>query len=416
MSGNGARGEPQARRRLRVPLPANLVAPPRLRTVEDSGEERHASWLELFFDLVFVVAVAELAYNLGGDLSLRGFLAFGTLSVPVWWAWTGYAFYADRFETDDAFYRVAMFAAMLAIATLAVNIPYAFEGGSATFAASYAVVRVLLIALYARAGRHVPAARELCGRYVVGFGVGATLWLSSLLVPEPLRYGMWAAGLAVELATPLLSSRAIARTPFDVSHIPERFGLFTIIVLGESVVLVATGVGEASWRPASVLTAAVGFAVAASLWWIYFDFTETSAIRERRPWAGQVYVYGHLLITLGLTSVAVGIQQAILAAGEGPLPAGARWALCGGIILFLLSTAGIHLAARRGGNVLIPAVLASAAAGLGLAGGFLPPLVLATLLLTLLVGKVILGVVLLSGDSTVPVHEEGAGTEVGTRE
>ena len=409
MSSAEADRSPGGRRRRALRIPANLLGRPRLRTAEEAGEERHASWLELFFDLVFVLAIAELAHNLSGDLTPTGFVLFAALSVPVWWAWAGYTFYADRFETDDAFYRLAMFAAMLAIAALALSVHDAFHGGSAAFAAAYVLVRVVLIGLYARARRHVPAARELCGRYIVGFGVGASLWLASLLVPEPIRYGFWAAGLAVELATPLLSSRAIARTPYDTSHVPERFGLFTIIVLGECVLLVATGVSETSWRAASVFTAAIGFAMVASLWWVYFDFTETSAIRERRPWAGQVYVYGHLLIVLGLTSVAVGIEHAILEVGEGPLGAGARWALCGGIVLFLLSTTAIHVAARRAANVLVPLGLAATATGLALAGGGLSPPILEGLLLLLLVGKVILGTIL-GGDSTVPATEESEPT------
>lgn len=407
------RGPESPRGRPRIAVPRNVLGPPRLRTAEEGGEERHASWLELFFDLVFVVAIAELAYSLAGDLTPGGFALFAALSVPVWWAWIGYTFYADRFETDDAFYRLAMFLAMLGVIALAVNLPKAFEGGSATFAASYVAVRVVLIALYARARRHVPAARDLCTRYVAGFGLGAAFWLFSVFVPEPWRYVLWAVGLAVDLATPLLSSRAIVSTPFDTSHIPERFGLFTIIVLGESVVLVATGLSEVSWGTSSLLAAALGFGIAAALWWIYFDFTETSAIRERRLWAGQVYVYGHLVIVLSLTAVAVGIQQTILATGEGPPPSGARLALCGGVALFMLSTAAIHVASRRGGNVLIPVGLATAAVLLGFLGGFLPPVVLEGLLLALLAGKVALGMIFVRGDSTaVPAPEEREPTGV----
>ena len=116
--------------------------PPRMRTVEDDdGDERHATWLELFFDLVFVVAVAQLADGLAGDPSLHGFLIFAGLFVAVWWAWVGYTFYADRFDTDDPPHRVLMLVGMFLVAVLASVIPEAFHGETAAFALAYAAVR-----------------------------------------------------------------------------------------------------------------------------------------------------------------------------------------------------------------------------------------------------------------------------------
>jgi low temperature requirement protein LtrA len=111
--------------------------PPQLRTIDDS-EERHASALELFFDLVFVVAVAELGQTLSRHVSANGFLHFAVLFVPVWWAWVGYTFYADRFDTDDVVFRLSILGAMVLVAWLAVEIPSAFDdsGGGARFAAA----------------------------------------------------------------------------------------------------------------------------------------------------------------------------------------------------------------------------------------------------------------------------------------
>jgi low temperature requirement protein LtrA len=136
---------------------SRVLLPPRLRT----DEERSASWLELFFDLVFVVAIAQLALALADDLSPVGFTRFLLLFVPVWWSWVGYTNYADRFDTDDPVFRAMMIFGMLAMAVLAVSVPDAFSGGSEAFALSYVAVRVLLILLYERARRNVPAARAL---------------------------------------------------------------------------------------------------------------------------------------------------------------------------------------------------------------------------------------------------------------
>ncbi len=168
--------------------PANVVRPPRLRTVESTGEERHASWGELFFDLVFVAAIAELAHNLGGDLSAGGFLRFVALFVPIWWMWVGYTFYDDRFDTDDAVYRLLMLTGMLAIAALAVTVHDALSGGSAAFAIAYIAARLVLIVQYVRAYRHVPAARALCVRYIIAFSGGVAVWAISLLFAPPTRY------------------------------------------------------------------------------------------------------------------------------------------------------------------------------------------------------------------------------------
>ena len=123
-----------------------LLRPPRLRTLDDDGE-RHASWRELFFDVVFVVAIAQLAHELVDDHSLRGFAVFAALFLPVFIAWQGFTIYADRFDTDDAVFRLAIFAAMLAIAALAVQVPDVAHGESTGFVASYVVLRSLMVAL-----------------------------------------------------------------------------------------------------------------------------------------------------------------------------------------------------------------------------------------------------------------------------
>ncbi|TML48802.1 MAG: low temperature requirement protein A [Actinobacteria bacterium] len=130
------------------------LVPPRLRTAADAPEERRATWLELFFDLVFVVAIAELTRQLVLDHSLSGFAEFAGLFVPVWVAWQGYMAYADRFDSDDLAFRVAYFLAMLAIAAMAVLIPDVAIGiHSAGFAISYVALRSIMLGLYARAWR-----------------------------------------------------------------------------------------------------------------------------------------------------------------------------------------------------------------------------------------------------------------------
>ncbi len=230
------------------------LQPPRLRTLSEEGE-RHASWLELFFDLVFVVAITELSSQLVIDHSAGGFLRFAALFIPVFVAWQGYMAYATRFDTDDLAFRVAYFAAMLSIAAMAVLIHDVARGKhSAGFAVAYVILRSIMLALYGRAWRTVPEARPLIRFYGGGYALGAAFWLVSLAFETPWRYGVWVAAQVLELSLPPLSTRLHRRIPTSASHLPERWALFTLIVLGESVVAVAIAISDASWNLSSAAT------------------------------------------------------------------------------------------------------------------------------------------------------------------
>src|SRR4028118_624725 len=180
-----------------------LWQPPRLRVGQDLEEERRATWLELFYDLVFVVAIAEVAHKLHGEVSLLGFVSFVALFVPIWLCWLGATFYATRFDTDDLGHRLLTLLQMALIAALAVNVHHGLEESSVGFALCYAAVRSILIIQYLVAGYHVPPARPLTTWYTRGFGISVTLWLVSVFVPVPWRFGLWALGLIIDLCTPL---------------------------------------------------------------------------------------------------------------------------------------------------------------------------------------------------------------------
>src|SRR2546429_779545 len=150
---------------------------PRLRTSRD--RERSAVWLELFFDLVFVLAVAELARYLHDNLNPGGFLGFAGLFVPVWWTWICFSFYADQFDPDNVIYRVVMLVAMLFCIVLAVSVPGALSVNVVNFVAAYVALQVLVVGLYVW-GLRDPAARWFCTRFAIGLAIGAILWIVSL--------------------------------------------------------------------------------------------------------------------------------------------------------------------------------------------------------------------------------------------
>jgi low temperature requirement protein LtrA len=350
------------------------LRPPSLRTPADGAQaERHASWLELFFDLVFVVAVAELARQLVLDHSVGGFGIFAGLFLPVFIAWQGFTFYADRFDTDDVLFRTVMLAAMLAIAALAVQIPDVATGRhDGGFVVAYVTLRSLLIGLYLRAWRSAPEARPLIARYAGGYSVSVALWLASLLVDPPVRYVLWGVGLAIEYAMPVLAQRIHARLPVDPSHVPERFALFTVMVLGESVTAVALGTADQEWRVASALTAVLGFAAVACLWWVYFDRGIEGGLSSRTG-SMQIFTRVHIPLLAALTAVGAGVHMLIDEAAGGDVQAGAAVALNGGAALYLLcltvcqQVSARHLGApERAARALAGAALMLAAAVSGL--------------------------------------------------
>jgi low temperature requirement protein LtrA len=323
---------------------SRFLEPPRLRTLAaDEEDDRRATWLELFFDLVFVAAVGQLANALSGRPTPTRFFEFLGLFVPVWWAWMGYTFYANRFDTDDLPYRLLTLLGMFGVAVLATTVPGVFRGATVGFTLAYVGVRTVLLALYERARRHVPEARGLATTFLLAFGLANVVWLVSLAVPRPWTYVLWGVALLAELSAPVLAWRQLPRAPIHPRHIPERFGLITLIVLGESVFAVVSGVTRVNWGAASSTAAIAGFLVAAALWWIYFDFVGEAAVTRRSIAGGLVYVYMHYFVVVGLTALGAGVKMAILDAGGDHHYAGTAWIICAGLALTMLGLAVIEL-------------------------------------------------------------------------
>jgi low temperature requirement protein LtrA len=312
------------------------LRPPRLRTVEADQGERHATWLELFFDLVFVISIAEVVHTLEDYRTLGGFLGTAGLFVAVWWSWVGYTVYADRFDTDDLLHRVLVLAGMLAVIAMALSVHDALHGGSERFALSFVAVRGVVLLLNARARRHAAPARPLLNLYLTAFSIGAALWLASVLVAEPARYVLWAVALVLELSAPWLGRRRMEQAPVHASHLVERFGLFTLIVLGESVISVGRSAAGVEWAPGTLAAAAGGFLAVACLWWLYFE--QVDAVRIRGLLDGLIWSYSHLPLLAGLVSVAVGTEFAVREAVTGELERSTTLALGGGTALYLLAT------------------------------------------------------------------------------
>lgn len=317
---------------------------PRLRTLVPEARERHASWLELFFDLVFVVAVAKVAMILTEHTDAMGFARYAILFIPVWWSWIGFTFYADRFESDELTYRILTFVGMLAVTGVALTLGGAFSvEGDPAFVGCYVFLRLVIVTLYLRAAYYIPLARSFSLQYPLGLGVSCALLIGSLFIDPPQRYILWLLALIAELATPLINIRAARTLPIDLSHIPERFGLFTIIVLGEAVVATATGLSGVQWTLATILIGCFGFAMAAGIWWIIFDLVEDTALFSRSLLQRFSYIYGHYFAVASIVVVGIGVEHAIKESSEAHLHLPTLMLLCGGIATFMISITAVRL-------------------------------------------------------------------------
>jgi low temperature requirement protein LtrA len=330
---------PRRSKLVRVPLHPVRLRPPPLRTAGGHyREERRASWLELFFDLAFAGAVGQLAGALQDHPSLGALARFVMLFIPIWWLWVQLSFYADRHESEDATHRAAFLTAILLCVALAASAPRALSGDTAAFVVAFALMRCLQLALYARARHHLPATRALYTRYLIFFGTGGALWLCSLAAGGALRYAIWGAALLTDAAGALAMLTPSRRVPVNPCHLADRFQIFVLIVLGESVARLISAAAMRPWSVplAVVLTAAL--LTLAAVWWVWLSTADRDALGT--PQAIARFTAVNLPIVAGIAAASAGLHIAILAAhGGGTIGIGPRAALYGGVSVYLLASA-----------------------------------------------------------------------------
>jgi low temperature requirement protein LtrA len=379
-----------------------MIRPIRLRSADGAEAGRRVTWLELFFDLAFVAAVAEVGGPLATHYAPDALPRYALLFFLIWWAWLGHTTYATRFDTDDVVQRLLTLAQIFGVAVMAINADDALDSrSSAGFAAAYAGLRVLLALQFLRA-RQVTRAREFATGSAAGFGIAAVVWLVSAITPAPWRFALWVIALATDLGTALVTSRHTHRVPPDAAHLPERFGLFTIILLGESLVAVMAGMKtQETWSVAAASSALLGMAMAFTFWWWYFDGVEAAGernVRSRRDARlFQVWSYAHLPLYLGIGVAGVGAEHAIRFAPVGHFHAGEAWMLCAGLAAAMAAITTIAAArphARVPRAVLVRHyAVAAATLTLGVAGPHVAPAPFLLALVALAVTQLVISLV-----------------------
>ena len=299
-------------------------------------EEERVTALELFFDLVFVLALTQCTALMATDPTWQG-LGRGLLVLAVlWWSWGGYAWLTSVVDPEEGTVRLAMFAAMAAFLVAALSVPDAFGNDAFAFACAYGIVRVAHIWLFTIASRDDPGLRRSVTGLAASTAVGVGLLLAASTTDGALQGTLWCVALLLDVGAPFLFWAEGWR--LMPAHFAERHGLIILIALGESIV--AIGVGSEAVVDASVVAAAtLGVALAAALWWLYFDviawlaerrLSSAAPGREQNELARDAYSLLHFPMVAGIVLAALGLKTTLAHVGD-PLHVVPAAALVGGV-------------------------------------------------------------------------------------
>jgi low temperature requirement protein LtrA len=310
--------------------------------------EKRATWLELFYDLIFVASFIQLGSGLSANVSLKGALAFAGAFIPLWVAWTGTTFFTNRYTVDDFLHRLLVFGQMIAVGGMGLTGCQLLTGERAGFSLSAAAAQAIVAVLHFRAYRDVPESRGYAAYWGMVFAGSSVLWVSAVWVPAPWTYGVWGLATLMVLGTPLsrYSHALTERFPIDFDHLSERYALLTLIVLGESFVKVLSALSESDQGLSIYMGGSALLFITCGLWWVYFDDIAGSHVKKGRvSWI--VWLYAHIPLQVGITGVGVGIKKAMLFSWESPAAEKHRWLLAGFLCVVLLGVAAIDSVTER---------------------------------------------------------------------
>ena len=325
------------------------------------AHERHLrrpGWIELFFDLVFAAAIAQLSTPLDHDYSAYGIARFGFLLALVFLAWFGYTSFVTQFGVDDVVERVLIIAQVFLVAVMAANATDALSSRDAAgFGAAYGGVRAILALQYARVLRS-RSVEPFVRRRIVGLLTSAVLWTVSALLPVPERYFGWTLALFVDVVNSWPASRSTTASPPGATHFPERFGLLTIILLGEFVASVMRGIeSQMGWSFLAASAAVLSLGLGLAIWSCYSDGAvgwETRHVRSHRDVTRlRAWIALHFGLFLGIGVIGVGVRRAIALPPGGHFSAVEQWIICSAtaamifVIMGIAATSEQHCRVKR---------------------------------------------------------------------
>jgi low temperature requirement protein LtrA len=373
----------------------------RFQRAAGNPERQRATTLELFYDLVFVFAITQVSHLLLEHLDWTGVGQSALVLLVVWWAWNYTTWVTNELDPESTVVRIVLIGVMLASLLMAVAIPHAFGDRALLFAGSYVAIQVgrhlFLTFGAASAGTNE---RERAARILIWFVVAGVFWIAGALADGSTRTLLWLIALAIDYAAPLVTFwvpglRRITGEAWDVktSHFAERFQLFVIIALGESIVLTGATTSALDLNGERVLAFAVAFLTTAAMWWLYFNYVARIAERRlelaanRTALARDAYTYLHVLLIAGVIVSAVGDELTIAHPGES-LPGPEVAVSVAGPAIYLLAHSLFRWRLTGSPGWKRPAG-ALACVAIGFLGTSLPALVVSSLVLAVLVAVIV---------------------------
>jgi low temperature requirement protein LtrA len=312
--------------------------------------ERRTTPVELLWDLVFVFAVTQVTAQLNSDLRWAGFGRAMLVLALVWWAWSAFVWASNAQDPDAGVLRGVLLLSTLLIFVTGLALPHAFGRDGAVFAVAYAGVRFLHLALYVDASRRGNASLSAIAGFAATVTIGMALLVVGAFADGFTRVALWTAAAAIDYAGPAWLTRERLRglQRVAVAHFAERYSLFVIICLGESIIAIGLSASERRLDAELIAGVTLAMLVTIALWWTYFDrFSATAEERLRNHHdpvlaAADAYSYLHLVLVAGIIVFAVGAKNTI-AHLDDPLPDAARLALCGGVAMYLVGHVAFRL-------------------------------------------------------------------------
>jgi low temperature requirement protein LtrA len=318
------------------------VQPDQAQEVGSGSAEVRVSTIELFFDLVFVFAITQLTSLLAGDPTVAGLARVSLIFGNLWWMYGGYAWLTNAVPPRAPVRRLLMLIGMGGFLVVALAIPTAFDGGGGAFGLGYLLVTLVHTGMFLLS-THESAVRAI-RRLGPANAITAVLLLLAGFTDGVLQWVLWTATFGLHWITPFFT--AVPGFPIRAAHFVERHGLIVLIALGESIVAIGIGTTGLDLRPARVITAMLGLAVAATLWWLYFDGEDEQAERvleaaavDRASWLALYgFGYAYLPVLGGIIVFAAGLKNAVVQSGE-PLTASTAWFLAAGVAVYVVGLA-----------------------------------------------------------------------------
>jgi low temperature requirement protein LtrA len=304
-------------------------------------EDRTVSFLELFYDLVFVVLIARAAHTLAHHVTWRGVFDFAVVFGLIWIAWLNGTLHHDLHGREDSRSRTFIFLQMLLLATLAVYTGDAAGDGGEGFALVYTALLLVLTWLWYAVRIHdTEEYMSVTGRYLIGMATSIVVMGVSVFVSDDARIGLWAVFVMAWLIGAVLQFRStdeeVARGMAVTDSMVERFGLFTIIVLGEVVVGVVDGLSEAVRDTRTIATGLIGLSIGFGFWWTYFDSVGRRLPRRDRVGMAQ-WLFSHLPVSMAIAASGAAMVSLVEHAGDARAAAATTWLLAGAVALMLIS-------------------------------------------------------------------------------